>query len=172
MAFNSDFFKASRLDIAFFSSILLFATAEFFADSFFWFIENSRCFHYLGCNAGFLGYDIVVHFFGGVFEAMLVVWIGEKYLHLNILHNRFWKNALIIVMAVAFFAVIWELYEFILDNFAASFLNHIPPSFNQLAQPGNGDTIGDMIFGILGALTGVLALKAIIPYVLERSQIK
>lgn len=71
-------------------------------------------------------------------------------------------------MAVAFFAVIWELYEFILDNFAVSFLNHVPASFNQLAQPGNGDTVGDMTFGIFGALTGVLTLKAIVPHILER----
>ena len=169
MELRSSFFKASKLDIAFLSSTLFFAAAEFFADSSFWFIENSRCFHYLGCNAGFLGYDVVVHFFCGIFDAMLVVWIGEKYLHLNILHSHFWKNALIIVMAVAFFAIVWELYEFILDNFAASFLNHIPPSFNQLAQPGNSDTVGDMTFGILGAFTGVFILRAIVPHILKRS---
>jgi uncharacterized membrane protein YjdF len=168
--FSSNFFKASKLDIAFFSSTLLFAAAEFFADSSFWLIENARCFEYLGCNAGFLGYDATVHFFGGVFEAILIVWIGEKYLHLKILHDRFWKNALLMVMAVAFFAAVWEIYEFVLDNFAAYFFNHVPSLFNELAQPGNGDTVGDMMFGILGAVVGVLILRVVVPHILKRSE--
>ncbi len=171
MAFNPDFFKASRLDIAFFFSTLLFAAAEFFADSSFWLIENSRCFHYLGCNAGFFGYDVIVHFFGGIFEVMLIVWVGEKYLHLNILHSRFWKNALTLVMAIAFFAVVWEIYEFALDSFGTRLINSVFYILNNNpTQPGNSDTMGDMTFAILGALSGIFILRAMIPRVFKQPQ--
>lgn len=89
-------------------------------------------------------YDIPVHFFGGVSMAItgyLLLKLCEKYKWIEL------KNKLIflflIVCYVTLTATLWEFYEFLMDHFFGT--------FNQLSI---ADTMGDMLFGMVGSVVG------------------
>ncbi len=130
-----------------------FVTLEFILGYGLGFMKNTQCFRYFGCNAGFFGYDALVHFTGSILEIAIVMWIMEKYPRTNLLTNNFWKNLLLLVAIEALLGISWELLELSFDQLRIYVLhmNLLFPT-NHLAQASNTDTMGDLSFGILGAL--------------------
>lgn len=131
---------------------------------------NGKCFQYLGCNIGSFGYDAVVHFFSGIFEAILLIWLCHRFPKTNILHeDSAWKNILVLIAFVALLAVGWELLEFAADHFRIYILHQNLTHPNILAQPNNTDTMGDFIFGLFGAFVGALLVKYFDPKSVRRN---
>jgi hypothetical protein len=124
-------------------------------------IDNSLCFKYLGCNVGFFGYDALVHFTAGIFEAPLIIWLFEKYYHISLFHNAgshtFWKNLIILIALLVLIAYSWEIIELSYDQFRIIFLHQIlfiPDHLNKLLQPSNIDTMGDIFCSTMGGIIG------------------
>ena len=66
------------------------------------------------------------------------------------------------VLAIAaLIGVSWEILEFIFDHVRMDIfhVNLIYP--NQMAQASNSDTMGDLSFGLLGALTSSCVMRLI-----------
>jgi len=121
-------------------------------------MANGVCYRLLGCNSGFFGYDVVVHFVSGIMDATLIVWLMRKYPSANMLHGRFWKDFLVIVSIVALIAVSWEFCELCHDQFRMKVLHENLTVPNRLDQPTNDDTMGDMTFSIFGAAVTACAI--------------
>jgi uncharacterized membrane protein YjdF len=125
-------------------------------------MNNIRCFKYLGCNAGFFGYDALVHFTAGIFEAPLLIWIFKRYYHINLFHDGpsdFWKNVFILIAVLAFLAFGWEMIEFIFDSYRAGILHQNLLVPNRLLQASDADTMGDMFFSIIGGVIGAFVTR-------------
>src|SRR3989344_309274 len=156
--------KNSRLDtllIVFLVLFALLALTEVFGDGLlpeYKFIQNSRCFTLFGCNEGFFGYDAFNHVVGGIVWTILVVWLISRYPRVNILHNNFWKSFFVLVSTIALVQVFWELYEYLLDVLDTH-LTRRPLHPDELAQPGAADTTGDLVFGFIGSVLGVLFVR-------------
>ena len=114
-------------------------------------MANNRCFQLLGCNIGFFGYDALVHFVSGVTEVILIVWLIGKFPSLSLFHHRYWKNFLTLVAVVALIGCLWEMAEFGQDHFRMNVLHKNLTTPNNLDQPNNSDTMGDLVFSIFGA---------------------
>ncbi len=143
----------------FVSFLLMFLVLEFGGKAL-GFMQNAMCYRWLGCNAGFFGYDALVHFVGGITIAIGVLWLSKKSKKLDFFHidEIFWKRMLIILAVAALIGVVWEALEFSYDLFRVLVL-HINLLYpNQLAQPSNADTMGDLVFGLTGAFgAGLIA---------------
>ena len=137
---------------------VIWASAEFGVGTILGLMNNTRCFKYLGCNAGFFGFDALVHFLGGILYVTLILWLIDKYPKLNILHNNFWKNAIILLAIVVLMGVFWEIIEFSTGHFR-TFVLHQNLTIKNMPQPSNSDTMGDLIFGLFGGVAAVVLLK-------------
>lgn len=88
--------------------------------------------------------DIPMHFIGG----LSVAYMGLLFLnyfrrkHVIDLYSKT-LNFMIIISFVAFVAVLWEFFEFLLKTF-----------FELNTQPSVADTIGDLFMGLVGAVAG------------------
>ena len=140
--------------------ILIFLFAVFVVGDWFGWIGNSQCFQYLGCNIGFFGYDALTHFLGGTVEVSLILWLMIRFPRVNIFHENFWKNFVILLALVALIGVGWEILEFSYDHIRIFLLHDNLLNPNRLFQPSNRDTIGDLTFGLLGALVMIGILKS------------
>ncbi len=130
--------------------------------SFGW-MRNSECFRYLGCNVGFFGYDALVHFVGGITIALGFFWLGGRHSKNSFFHDGgFWKNLITILAITALIGITWEMLEYSFDMFRTVVL-HIDlfHPINQAAQASNSDTMGDLTFGLLGALVSAFVVKLI-----------
>jgi len=123
--------------------------------------DNALCFRYLGCNAGFGGYDALCHFLFGIAFALGIYWFCRRWPRYSILHEQYWKGALVTLALVGLFAAVWECLEFTFDILAVIDLHHPLTHLQELqflAQPTNADTVGDMFYGMLGAICGIIVL--------------
>ncbi len=96
----------------------------------------------LGAYQRWSWFDIPMHFFGGLSIAVsghVLLRVLQTQAHLVIRHALVWQSLLVMSAIVA--AVFWEFYEFLLDYF-----------FGTLTQLGLQDTMGDLFFGMLGAV--------------------
>lgn len=144
----------------FLGAVVAFSLAEFVGGGIFHLMRNENCFRFLGCNAGFFGYDALVHFLAGIMEMAFLFWLRTK-LKKDFLHGIYFYDMAILVAFLALMAVSWELVEFCFDQFRLYVLhvNLLVP--NHLAQPSNADTMGDMFFSIFsGKLAAVYFLKS------------
>lgn len=114
-------------------------------------MSNDKCYPFLGCNIGFFGYDVLVHFVSGIMEATLIILIMRKFLVINLFHNCFWKNLLIVISLVLLIAFCWKFGELCHDQFRMKVLHENLITPNNLDQPTNNDTMGDTTFSLLGA---------------------
>lgn len=124
---------------------------------------NSACYPYLGCDAGFFGYDALEHFLFGFAAVWIIVWACQQFPRYSILNTEFWKSALILIAMVALIAVMWEIGEcfrdaYLLDIAHVHLLN-LRLHINYLAQPSNFDTMGDLTFTLLGSLLSLLSVR-------------
>lgn len=117
-------------------------------------MRDGTCFKYLGCNSGFFGYDGLLHFVFGIAFAGSIYWFLSTYPTFYTPQDVAWKNFLVFCAVVVLVGFIWETIEFGYDHvrMIVFHINLIQP--NQMAQPSNSDTMGDMALGFLGALLG------------------
>lgn len=124
---------------------------------------NAACYPYLGCDAGFFGYDALEHFLFGFAALWMLVWLCGRFSRISILHIEFWKSALLLVAMVAFFSVLWEIGEWFRDAYLLDIAHETLLNFrlhiNYLAQPSNFDTMGDLSFSLLGSLCTLPILR-------------
>lgn len=121
-------------------------------------LNNSLCFNYLGCNAGFFGYDILVHFLAGMMEIVFILWLTKKSAKFNFLGENLWKNILLLIALMALLSISWEMYEFICDHLRMNVLHQNLLNQNRLWQASNSDTMGDLFFGLFGAAVMIAVL--------------
>lgn len=154
---NKNKIQDQQFDFAFYTILFFYCflfVFKFFEETVFNITNGSGCFGILGCDVGFFGYDGVVHFFGGLVEAVGIVWIIHKHPQYNIFKKTFFRSALIVVGIVSLITVLWESQEYIADFFEGSML-HTIVYLGTPAQSGLSDTMGDIILGFLGSIMGV-----------------
>jgi hypothetical protein len=122
-------------------------------------MANDKCYALLGCDIGFFGYDAALHFVSGIMDAALIIWLMRRFPAIDMFHERFWKNFLLIIALVALIAISWEFIELCHDQFRMKILHVNLTVPNRLDQPTNDDTMGDMTFSIIGAAAAAGALK-------------
>ena len=124
-------------------------------------MNNTTCYKYLGCNAGFFGYDAIQHLLFGPFLLFAIIWFCKKFPKYSILQKERWKNIVILIAIITFVALLWELCEFVHDSYNVTILHERLFNYrlhiNSLDQPSNQDTMGDMFFNIFGAVIGIFA---------------
>ncbi len=148
-----------RVKTLFASSVILFVAA-LIAEGF-WFGNNHYCYTSLGCNAGFFGFDALVHFSSGIAEASLIIWLAKNYKKVNFFDGNSCRNIVILVALVALLGIGWELLELghdliVTNTTVFSSLPFFGPE--NIAQPSGSDTMGDLSLDLLGALVFSLAL--------------
>jgi uncharacterized membrane protein YjdF len=139
----------------------IFLFANYILGKVFGLMENSRCYPLLGCNAGFGGYDALMHFYSGILLILWLFWIFKRYPKTNLLTPSFLKNLLILISIIALTAVMWEFLEYNFDHFRIYVLHMNLYHPNELSQASNSDTMGDMIYNLAGSLLTIFGLKSI-----------
>jgi hypothetical protein len=151
------------LNIITFVVVIVFFALVFFGVHGPMMMTDDKCYPiFLGCNVGFFGYDAFVHLASGVLDVVLVIWFFRKFPSINLFYDKFWKNFIIIVSLVTTIGFLWECVEFSHDEFRTEILHQDLVASKKLDQPSNDDTMGDIIFSILGAAITTLALKSFI----------
>lgn len=140
----------------FFISLFIFAFAVFLGGIWPGWMHSSYCFKYLGCNAGFGGYDALVHFLGGITGAAFILWFIKKYPRWNILSGDALRDSFMVIAIVALAGVSWEIIEFSIDHFRILVLHQDIVHLGHLLQPSNSDTMGDLVFDLLGGIIGII----------------
>ncbi len=117
---------------------------------------NATCSVYIGCVAGFFGYDALEHLCSGAAMALTFIWLSLRYPTYSIIQHNVWKTVLMIIATATFVAVLWEIGECAhdlvrLDVFHQPLYN-IRLHVNLLDQPTNLDTMGDLIFNHIGSI--------------------
>ncbi|MHB8661036.1 MAG: hypothetical protein ACYC75_03870 [Minisyncoccota bacterium] len=124
---------------------------------------NSACYPYLGCDAGFFGYDALEHFLFGFAAVWIIIWLCKKFPRYSILNAERWKSGLILVACIALIAVLWEIGECFRDAYLLDIVHehliNLRLHINYLAQPSNFDTMGDLTFTLLGSLIALPFLR-------------
>jgi TRAP-type uncharacterized transport system fused permease subunit len=139
--------------------IIIFLFANYIVGKVFGLMENSHCYPFLGCNAGFGGYDAIVHFMSGIMLVFSLLWIFRRFPAYSLLTKPFWKNLLIILSIVALICVCWEFLEYLDDHFRVYVLHMNLLNPNRLSQPSNADTVGDMIFELIGTFATACGIR-------------
>ncbi|MCK6462458.1 MAG: hypothetical protein L6Q29_01400 [Candidatus Pacebacteria bacterium] len=91
-------------------------------------------------------FDNLMHFLGGAFIAMAMIWWSSKRIPLNFLPPVY--TAIVILGFVALVGVVWEFYELAVDRLITK-NNYI----QLLEQGGLLDTLKDLLVDLLGGLT-------------------
>lgn len=115
-------------------------------------MANGLCFAHLGCNSGFFGFDAVVHFVSGIAETAIMLWFMRRIPSISVLHSTFWKDLILILSLALMVGFIWELLEFVPDQYRVLVLHANLTSPDRLYQASNNDTMGDLLAAMLGAL--------------------
>ena len=147
--------------------IILFSTVwagvTFFGEFIYFWAGNATCSKYLGCVAGFFGYDAFEHFFFGILCVLIIIWFCEHFPKYSVLTKTNWKDVIIIISLVAFVAVFWEIVECAHDALRVDVLHESLRNFslhlNLLDQPTNLDTMGDIVFSLLGSIVAICITK-------------
>ncbi len=86
-------------------------------------------------------FDMPMHFLGGFWVVMVFDYLNQRFFKLS----NFWMRAVLALSFIALIGVLWEFFEFSLDNLF--FLKKWGPF-----QGGLSDTMGDLLFDLLGGL--------------------
>ena len=99
-------------------------------------------------------FDILTHAMGGAMIGILGIalhqWAEQRY---GIIKRPWWWSAIIILGFVALIAILWEVYEYLLDIWV------LMPQGLAKSQPSLRDTIGDLVTGLLGGLIAILTFR-------------
>lgn len=141
------------------STVLVFLFFGVAGDYLGWMGSNGVCYRYLGCNAGFFGYDAVVHLFSGVAGISLMVWFMQRYPRYDLLPKGFVKKFIALLALAALVGILWEFIEFAYDHFRILVLHMNLFSPDRLAQPSNSDTMGDLFSSMASAALTIVGLR-------------
>lgn len=101
--------------------------------------------------------DVPMHFFGGytvaLFAMSLYAWIGERVeirpkLRAKSKIAPLFLEGIFVIGFVMIISVGWEIWEFLMDQFATAFVNRFGAT-----QPGIADTMDDLLNDGVGAVT-------------------
>jgi len=163
--------KTRKLTTLLVCSIILFLILRVGLGYTFGWFNNGSCSTYLGCVNGFFGFDILVHFSSGIFIIIFLLWLMDRFPRLNILHDEFWKNVIILAAIAVFIGISWEMWEFVLDHYRMLILHQdLLHPMNLLMQASNDDTMGDLTFGFLGAISAIFSLRKFMPEVFKKEK--
>src|SRR3989344_7960472 len=90
--------------------------------------------------------DIPAHFLGGVMAAALFYWFFQRNPSYFDTGRSFWITLMMVISWGALTGIIWEFIEFLYDLGIATYGLHL-----QTLQFGLVDTLGDLLFDLLGA---------------------
>ena len=124
-------------------------------------MANPLCFRIIGCNAGFFGYDSLVHGVSGIAETLTIFWAAERFPRFNVFHSSSLSlSALMVLGIVSLASVSWELIEFFWDTVLV-----VVPYINLIVlnQPSAADTIGDTSLGLFGSIVTLALLARFAP---------
>ena len=103
----------------------------------------------------FTWYDTFVHTIGGFWVAVTVFGLLPRYINTVKLHTALREHTVrTLLSAVLVVALLWELFEFTVSQYAIYAYN-----VSLMLQPGLGDTILDIIAGLVGAAIAGMALQ-------------
>ena len=151
---------ATRARTIILSSIaLVWIVITMFGELVYFWAGNATCSPYLGCVAGFAGFDAFEHLFFGITLTLFIVWLCDRFPTYSILQDARWKQVLTIIAIVALVSVAWEMAECAHDAIRLDMLHEPLLNFklhvNLLDQPTNLDTMGDLTFAIVGGIIGL-----------------
>lgn len=95
----------------------------------------------------FLWIDIPMHFLGGVFVAVVFLWLVKRFPGHFDMSRNFFVTSIFLLGFVALTGILWEFSEFLYD------LVIISKGWESFAGQGARDMIGDLFFDLLGGLT-------------------
>ncbi len=162
--------EESQLGIWVIVATFLFVVAQFGVGDLLGFMHNDRCFPVLGCNAGFFGYDALVHFIAGIAFAFTVVWLGDAYPRFRVVSVNFWKGVVIVIAICVLIETGWEIWEFGIDHVRMDVFHENLTVPNRLWQPSNSDTMGDETANLLGGAAAIALLALFKPHALRRRE--
>ena len=112
-------------------------------------------FYFVSAKAAFYPtyprFDIVTHFFGGMAAAIFFTVFFER----DLKKTNVFFTAVFIFVSTAMAGVVWEFFEWWMDNF----LMPIVPGM-RLSQFSLDDTLGDLVVDLLGGLVVAAAFLA------------
>ncbi len=123
-------------------------------------IANDKCFSILRCNAGFFGYDGLQHLLSGFGIGTFIIFLARLFPAHNVLHAKFWRSFLVIVALVVLVSFVWEMGEMLSDQFSIRILHENILVPNNMEQPSNIDTMGDMSFSLVGGMLAIAAFRS------------
>ena len=154
--------KSRALKFLLLSTFIIWFCVTFFGEFLYFWAGNSTCSKYLGCVAGFAGYDAFEHLFFGILATFSIVWLCRHFPKYSILDSNKWKNFLVIIATIALVSVLWEITECAHDALRVDVLHEALRNFslhvNYLDQPTNLDTMGDLTFSLIGSIVGFFLL--------------
>lgn len=113
----------------------------------------------LGLYSRFHWFDVPMHIMGGFGVGMLALAIYNqgikdiKFKGRFERHLAFWFVPLFVTGFVAIVAILWEIHEFVLDNWFAGAVQIV---YRNYTQASLADTMLDLLNGLLGALGSVV----------------
>lgn len=130
----------SKRSLAFVNLFLVLAifTADRLAQSYSWY------YHYWW-------FDMVMHFAGGFFVALSVLYLYFHSGYVELSHNQAWFTILCALGAGAVVGVFWEFFEFAIDLYTGRTFNGISVMDQKV-----GDTLSDLFFDMFGAVAASL----------------
>ena len=150
--------RARYLKILLITNVIIWFCVTFFGEIVYFWAGNATCSPYLGCVAGFFGYDAFEHLFFGIAGTLGIFWFCEHFPKYSLFHTNKFRNFLVIISIVAFVSVLWEIAECAHDALRVDILHeplrNISLHINLLDQPTNLDTMGDLVFSLLGSVIG------------------
>lgn len=99
--------------------------------------------------------DIALHFSGGIFVGLFTIWFIFNKTNLPIQKEKlpFYIVFILVISFTALIGVLWEFYEFILDQITGY------KSSIMVMQENLKDTMSDLLMDLLGAAASVIFLK-------------
>jgi len=98
----------------------------------------------LGIYESYTWMDIPMHFLGGFSAAFTYMFLIDILRHENLMGKmHFLVYFIFVISLVSLTAVLWEFFEFSLDML-----------FEAYNQKGLGDTLGDILIGLIGGIVG------------------
>ena len=131
---SKEMFKNKSIVFLIIFLVLLIASLNFLAFSFYWYWR-------------IWWFDLLMHFLGGMFVASL----GYYFYYLLVSRERLSLFRLLILLIFSSLVIggLWEIFEFSIDAYWSA---HVNIKSLQILQAGSLDTLSDLLFDFLGAI--------------------
>ncbi|MEX2436600.1 MAG: hypothetical protein WD471_00370, partial [Candidatus Paceibacterota bacterium] len=106
--------------------------------------------HLMGLFESILWYDKLLHFIGGMWIGLIIIWVYKKYKEKIPFYQEFKIKPLkMLVILILVVGIGWEVFEFALVQYSL-YAHGVAPNL----QPSRLDILGDIITNTLGTITG------------------